>query len=129
MGARREIRLYLCLPVRICGVAAQSKAFEQDATTLDLTATGVRLQGITHALKLGGIVSIRYRGSKANFKVRWVGMPDTALHGQVGLELIEQKTINWGRTIPYIPGDAFVEQEGTDDRNKLLANAVRSLFH
>ena len=72
MGVRREIRLKLCLPVRICGVDVQGKAFEQEATTFDLTATGVRLQGITHALTRGGIVSIQYRTSKANFKVRWV---------------------------------------------------------
>lgn len=129
MGARREIRLFLCLPVHICGVDAQGKAFEQDATTLDLTATGVRLQGITHALKLGGIVSIQYRGSKANFKVRWAGMQDTALHGQVGLKLIEQQTMNWGRAIPCIPGDGFVEQEDEDAyRTKILAKTIRSLF-
>jgi len=109
MGARREIRLYLCLPVRICGVDAHGKAFEQDATTFDLTATGARLQGITRALKLGGIVSIQHHANKANFKVRWVGMgmPDTALHGHVGLELMGQEPMNWGRTIPCIPGDAF----------------------
>ncbi len=130
MGTRREIRLYLCLPVRICGADAQGKAFEQDAATLDLTATGVRLQGITHALKLGGIVSLRYRGHKAKYKVKWVGMPDTALHGQVGLDAMGQETINWGRAIPCIPGDAFVKLEDTDEyRNKILAKAVRSLLH
>ena len=128
MGTRREMRLYLCLPVRICGVDAQGKPFEQDATTLDLTATGVRLEGITHTLKPGGVVSIQCRGSKANFKVRWAGMPDTALHGQVGLKLIGQEMMNWGRTIPCIPGDAFVEHANTDEyRNKILANAVRRL--
>jgi hypothetical protein len=130
MGVRRENRLYLRLPVRICGVDVQGEAFEQDATTFDLTATGVRLQGITHDLKRGGIVSIEYRGSKASFKVRWVGMPQTALQGQVGLKLIERETMNWGRTIPCIPGDAFVGQENTDEyRNKILAKAVRSLLH
>jgi len=109
MGARREMRLYLCLPVRISGIDAKGEAFEQDATTLDLTATGVRLHGITHALKPGGIVNIQCRGSKGNFKVRWVGMemPNPALHGHVGLELMGQEPMNWGRTIPCIPGDAF----------------------
>ncbi len=128
MGLRSEMRLYLCLPVRVCGVDAQGDAFEQDATTIDVTTTGVRLQGITHGLKLGGIVSIQCRGNKANFKVRWVGMPDTALDGQVGLKLTGQKAMNWGRTIPCIPGDAFVGQEGTDDyRNKILARIVQCL--
>jgi len=130
MGARREMRLYLCLPVRISGIDAKGEAFEQDATTLDLTATGVRLHGITHALKPGGIVNIQCRGSKGNFKVRWVGMPGTAVHGQVGLKLIEQAMMNWGRTIPCIPGDAFVAHANTDDyRNEILANAIRCLVH
>lgn len=130
MGVRRETRLNLCLPVRICGADVQGKAFEQDATTVDLTATGVRLQGITHALKLGGIVNIQCRGNKANFKIKWAGAPNTALDGQVGLELIQQKTMNWGRTIPCIPGDAFVKQENTDEyRTKILREAARSLVY
>jgi hypothetical protein len=129
MGIRRETRLYLRLPVRICGVDVRGKVFEQDATTLDVTPTGVRLQGITHDVKLGGIVNIQHRGNKANFKVRWVGMPNTALQGQVGLKLIEPEMMNWGRTIPCVPGDAFVEQESTDAyRNKILSAAVRSLL-
>jgi hypothetical protein len=116
--------------VRVCGVDAQGTAFEQDATTVDLTATGVRLQGITNALRLGGTVIIQHRGRQASFKVRWVGMPHTALEGQVGLKLMEQETMNWGRTIPCIPGDGFSKQEDDDDyRTKTLAKAARSLLH
>jgi len=110
MGARRELRLGLCLPLRISGVDAQGKAFEQDATTVDLTGTGARLQGITCALERGGIISVEYRGSRANFQVKWVGKSNAPLHGQVGLQLIEQETMNWGRAIPRIPGDAFTRR-------------------
>jgi len=113
MGARRELRLFLRLPVRISGVDAEGKAFEQDVHTHDMTATGVRLQGIKHPLERGGIISIQYRTSKAKFQVRWVKRPDSPWHGHVGLKLMERENMNWGRAIPRIPGDAFVER--TDD--------------
>jgi len=115
MGNRREVRLCLCLPVRICGVDAQGEAFEQNVATVDITATGVHLQDVKCALERGRIVSIQYRGSKANFKVTWVKNPGTPLHGHIGLKLMERETMNWGRAIPRIPGDAFVKQVDSDD--------------
>jgi hypothetical protein len=119
MGARRELRLFLHLPVRITGVDAGGNGFEQDATTIDMTVTGVRLQGITHPLERGGIISIQYRGNKAKYRVRWVKKPDSALHGHIGLKLLDGETMNWGRTIPCILGDAFVEKPDEYDIREL----------
>ena len=119
MGARRELRLFLHLPVRISGVDAKGKGFEQDANTVDITITGVRLKGITHPLERGGIISIQYRGNKAKFRVRWVKKPDSALHGHIGLKLLDGETMNWGRTIPCILGDAYVEKPDDFDIKEL----------
>ena len=119
MGARRELRLFLHLPVRITGVDAGGNGFEQDATTIDMPVTGVRLQGITHPLERGGIISIQYRGNKAKYRVRWVKKPDSALHGHIGLKLLDGETMNWGRTIPCILGDAFVEKPDEYDIREL----------
>jgi hypothetical protein len=119
MGARRELRLFLRLPVRICGTDVEGRAFEQDATTVDITVTGVRLQGIQHPLERGKVVSIQYRSNKANYKVRWVKKPDNAFNGHIGLKLMEPETMNWGRTIPQIPGDSFVEKADEFDIKEL----------
>ena len=118
MGARRELRLFLRLPVRISGIDTEGNAFEQDAQTVDITVTGVRLQGIKHSLERGNIISIQHRGNKANYKVRWVKKPDSAFDGHIGLKLLDGATMNWGRTIPCIPGDSYVEKDDYDIRER-----------
>jgi len=116
MGARRELRLFLRLLVQISGTDTEGKAFEQNAHTVDITATGVRLQGIKHPLERGNVISIQHRGNKANYRVRWVKKPDSAFDGHIGLKLLDGETMNWGRTIPCIPGDSYVEKDDYDIR-------------
>jgi hypothetical protein len=111
MGTRRELRLQLALPVRVWGTDIDGKSFAQDATTVDLTTTGVQLEGVLQRIQRGSIVFIQHRGSKAAFYVRWIGRMGAESQGHVGLKLLEGEKFNWGRTIPCIPGDAFVKEE------------------
>ena len=104
---RRELRLYLALKVRLWGLDANGRGFEQDATTVDITGCGARLAGITCSLRSGCRIWLQHRGCKGNFWVRWVGKPGTGLQGQIGLQFAQNGRFNWGRTIPQIPGDAF----------------------
>ena len=77
MGMRRELRLYLALKVRVWGLDANGRGFEQDATTVDITGSGARLAGITCSLRSGCRIWLQHRGCKGNFWVRWVGKPET----------------------------------------------------
>ena len=108
MGRRRELRLHLLLTVRLWGTDIAGRCFEQDVTTLDLTATGVHLGGVCHPVAPGSILHMQYRDSKARFCVRWVGKGKS--EGHIGLELLEGEKFDWGRTIPFIPGDAFTRK-------------------
>jgi hypothetical protein len=45
-----------------------------------------------------------------------VKKPDSAFDGHIGLKLLDGETMNWGRTIPYIPGDSYVEKDDYDIR-------------
>jgi len=107
MGMRRELRVTLDLPVRIWGMDPTGKVFDQEAKTIDVTTTGVRLAGVTHPLNRGSVVGVQHRGSKARFRVTWVGQQGTMEEGQIGLQLIESGKFIWGRVIPRIFGDNF----------------------
>ena len=107
MSDRREQRKSLVLPVRISGLDANGSLFEQEAETLDVTTTGARLSGITHALHRGCIIRVQRGPSKARFSVTWVGEVGGPDEGQIGIKLIEDGKLIWGQVIPRIFGDKF----------------------
>jgi hypothetical protein len=107
MGMRREMRLGISLAVRIAGVDKNGKPFEIDATTIDVTATGARLRGITCPLHPGSVFTLKYRFSTAQVKVMWVGKPGSRTQDQIGVQLAGSGQLNWGRPMPRIFGDAF----------------------
>ena len=115
MGRRRELRLHLALAVRVWGRDISGRPFEQDATTVDLTRTGVRLQGIRYLIEPGSVVQMQHRDSKARFRVRWAGKPQSKDH--IGMELLKGEKFDWGRSIPIIPGDSFVNKLEEDDQD------------
>lgn len=107
MSDRREQRMNLELPVKVSGMDANGKLFEQEAGTLDVTTTGARLSGIVHPLNRGGVVSVQRGRSKARFRVMWIGEEGGMDEGQIGIQLIDGGKLIWGQVIPRIFGDKF----------------------
>ena len=107
MSDRRERRTNLVLPVKISGMDANGKLFEQDAGTVDVTTTGARLSGIVHPLHRGCILSVQRGRSKARFRVTWIGDTGGPEQGQIGIQLSESGKLIWGQVIPRIFGDNF----------------------
>ena len=104
MERRREERFQLELIVRVWGIDTDGRPFEQDAITVDLTRTGVRLRGICHPIEPGSVLQINHQDNKAKFRVRWVG--GNELKDHIGLELLEGEQFYWSRTIPLAPVDS-----------------------
>ena len=104
-GTRREQRYLIALPVQLWGMDIDGALFAQDAVTVDITTTGARLQGITHALQRGCVVGVKHQNSKARYRVVWVGEAGSAAEGYVGLRLIDGGKFIWGRALPHIFGD------------------------
>ncbi len=107
MGMRKETRLRLALPVRVSGENADGESFEQSCTTVDVTANGVRVEGLTHTLRRGSVISVSYGAKSAPAEVRWAGKTGVDSHGHVGLQIVGGWNNLWGRAIPSIPGDKF----------------------
>ncbi len=105
MGLRKETRLRLTLPVRVCGESADGELFEQDCTTVDLTLNGVQVQGLRRPCCRGTVISIMYGAKSAPARVIW-----SEKTGHAGLQIIGAWKNFWGRAIPHIPGDGFSGQ-------------------
>lgn len=72
MGKRREPRKPVQLAVRILGTDANGKAFAEKVDALDASRSGLRVQGLSVALKIEDTVSVSYKEQKARYRVKWV---------------------------------------------------------
>ena len=126
MSQRKEQRFSLEMPVRISGLDADGRLFEQEAETLDVTTSGARISGIRHRLHRGCIITIQRRTSKARFRVMWVGEDGGPDQGQIGVQLIESGKFIWGQVIPRIFGDRFrgVAPEPAPDLSEIPLRAI-----
>ena len=107
MGKRREPRIKTRLQVRIAGTDASGRPLLQMVTTRDISRQGALLDGIQATLKVGEIVAITYKTSRARFRVTWVGDAERA--GQIGVQNVETEKCIWGATaLPPMAADMYV---------------------
>ncbi len=107
MGLRKETRLVLALPVRVSGKNVDGESFEQDCTTVDLTANGMRVAGLMQPLRCGAVISVSYGAKSVPAQVMWIGRLAGESKGHAGLRIGGDWNNLWGRAIPRIPGDGF----------------------
>ncbi len=120
MSERRERRTNLVLTVKVSGMDADGKLFEQEAGTVDVTTTGARLSGIRQALHRGCIVTVQRGSSRARFRVTWIGEEGGPDAGQIGIQLVESGKLIWGQVIPRIFGDKFRLLDRNESRQAIL---------
>jgi len=76
MGWRRETRADFILQVRVLGMSADNRPFNESVQTLNISRRGVVLTGVQSQLKVGEIVGLRYGEKRARYRVAWVQRPD-----------------------------------------------------
>jgi len=92
---RRETRVFVELPIKIWGIDANSRPFTQPASLRNISGRGATLQGVTAQLKPGLLLDLQYQGSKAQFRVVWLGQPGTEMQGEVGVENLSKDVLLW----------------------------------
>jgi len=107
IGKRQEVRHGLTVPVRVWGMDANGQMFEQNATTVDVTTTGVRVSGIKNLLQRGCVIGVEHCSIRARYRVIWAESIENGTPGDVGLQLIETGKFIWGRVIPRMFGDSM----------------------
>lgn len=95
MDRRREQRVSVELPVKIWGMDANSRPFTQPASLRTISGRGATLQGVDVQLKPGSVVDLQYQGTKAQFRVVWLGKPGTEMQGEVGIENLSTDVQLW----------------------------------
>jgi hypothetical protein len=125
VGARREQRVEMMLPVRLWGMDRHGKLFEQHATTLDITPVGACLTGVTCDLQVGCIIGVQHGNSKSRFKVAWIGEPGSARDTQIGIITVEPGKYIWGVALARQFGD-FFRSEAADIPVEMPAPQISS---
>ncbi len=111
MARRREERIIISLPVRLWGMDINGKPFTQNASSVDITRMGARLQGVTCRIQHGDIIGIQHGNDKARFRVIWVARPGSRNEGQIGVHCVEVGKYIWGTVQPSNAADSYDPDE------------------
>ena len=106
-GNRTEPRVPRKLQVRVWGMDANDKPFQQTVTTLNLSRGGARLEGLSCLKGPGEVVGIQHGKEKARFKVIWIGPAGSPLRGHVGVQALEPDKHIWGADLPLPRPDHY----------------------
>jgi hypothetical protein len=88
----KRIKVELQAYVRRSGTDEKSQCMY----TVDASKSGARLAGCTELMRLGEVLEIRCGDVVALFQVVWVGSPDAAAEGQLGVESLTPEVNIWG---------------------------------
>ena len=87
MGRRNYKRLRIELPVTVSGLDTNGSPFTQSASTVEISARGLRLRGISCLRRQRGEpVQVKYKNTSARYRVAWIGEEGTSSQGLLGLE-------------------------------------------
>lgn len=106
---RYDLRIPTHIRVKVVGVDRHGNSFQQTASTVNVSRTGARLDGIGC---VDGRQTVELRRGwfrKARFQVMWTGMPGTPQAGQVGLRQLDQDATFWG--IPFPPTQMIADYQ------------------
>ena len=107
LGKRREPRMPAKLHVRIAASDDSGRPILLMAPTRNISRQGAALEGIQGGLKVGQIVAITYKTSRARFRVTWAGDGERA--GQIGVQSVETEKCIWdAATLPPMAADRYV---------------------
>ncbi len=107
LGKRREPRMQAKLLVRISGSDDSGRSILLMAATRNISRQGASLEGIQGGLKVGQIVAITYKTSRARFRITWAG--DGQRAGQIGVQSVETEKCIWDSTVlPPMAADVYV---------------------
>jgi hypothetical protein len=117
MGRRRQQRFKKDLTVEIRGTDSLGQPFSQTASVVDVSESGVRLQGVHVLYRAGQTALLEHQGNTAYYRVVWVG--GGQLTGQAGLVNLEPQKSIFNLNLPPSGPDKYVvpppELQGFDD--------------
>ena len=83
------------------------KPFTQNASSVDITRMGARIQGVTCQIQHGDIIGVQHGSDKARFRVIWVARSGSRNEGQIGVHCVEANKYIWGAVQPSNSADTY----------------------
>ena len=63
--------------------------------TYEISMVGARLVAVSGITKVGQDIWLQRHSKRAKYRVIWIGQPDTAQAGQIGVEVLEPANSIW----------------------------------
>ena len=83
------------------------KPFTQNASSVDITRMGARIQGVSCQIQHGDIIGVQHGTDKARFRVIWVARSGSRNAGQIGVHCVEASKYIWGTVQPSNAPDTY----------------------
>jgi hypothetical protein len=115
-GKRKEKRIEALNPIRLWGMDANGRPFIEAATTLNVSRSGVLLNGIPAKLAVGDTIAVKFGERKCRFRVVWLPQPGTAEEGHIGLQSLEPEKHIWDMQLPSPSIDIYSRPERSERR-------------
>jgi hypothetical protein len=95
-----EPRLTVDLPVRIWGMSAEGRPFNQHARAQNISSDGALISGVDSDLKVGDVVGVQCEERKTRCTVIWVLNTGPVRKNQVGVKLVANQECPWKNYLP-----------------------------
>ena len=92
---RRDARVDVVAPVMLTVTDGKGHPQEQEVKTIDISRSGVLVQGFRGTVRKGKIVWLSRKGKKQEFRVAWAGPKGTPTEGQIGLSAVDPRASIW----------------------------------
>jgi PAS domain S-box-containing protein len=125
-GLRKEQRLPGCKPVTVLGQDIYGNPFSQNTFTVEISATGARLQGLP-PLERGAVVLLECGQERARYRVAWIGEKGDRFEGHIGLECIDADKFIFG-IVPPSTGPFYDEYRRVEAELHRSESRYKSLF-
>ncbi len=116
-------RATLDLRIRVWGMGANDRPFNQNATAQNVSATGACISGLEHELKVGEVVGVQFENRKARCKVVWVMDAGSVKKVQVGVQLVADQECPWLSQLP-VEIRSNVPVPKTDNRRRFQRHKI-----
>lgn len=116
-------RATLELRVRVWGMGANDRPFNQHAIAQNVSVTGACITGLESELKVGDVIGVQFETKKARCKVIWIMEAGGPAKLQVGVQLVADQECPWLSELP-VEMRSTVTATSADNRRRFHRHKI-----
>lgn len=99
-----EPRVPVDLPVRVWGMTADGRPFNQQARAKNISSAGAMIGGVDNDLRIGDVIGMQFADKKTRCTVVWMHQGATRKN-EVGVKVLANQECPWKRHLPSSGSD------------------------